>query len=202
MYGGKLKFFAAALIAGLCTGVSAQQFILVDGVFDYNDDGHIGDMAPHKQAPANWIRPVNYRDGVAHIRIEVLNKANDTTPTSVLCRVGSGEHAERAKVIRIGFQKTLFKKPGLCSFEQDVCDAEPLIKPGTFDWDKRPTLLQIVVTDPNGQMVSKWEHDLGTFTGEMKDYFPLKIHYTVIVTAKDAVFEKPGWWDNPSEKKS
>ena len=204
MYSRKLRFFVVtliALIAGSCTGLSAQQFVLVDGVFDYNDDGHIGDMAPGRQTPSSWMTPANYRDGVAHIRLEVLQKANNMTPTSVLCRVGSGEHQERAKYIRVGFQKAIFSKPGLYHFSQDVNQAEPLVKPGVFDWSKRPTLLQVVVADANGQMVSKWEHDLGTFTGEMKDYFPLKIRYTVIVTAKDAVFEKPAWWDKPTEKK-
>ena len=172
---------------------AAQQFTLVDDVFTFAEDGHVGDIPP-KEATESWKKPVDYYGGWAHIRVEVMQTANTSTPVSVLCRVLSGEHKDRAKVSRLGYRKVVFRKPGVYHFRIAIASMEPLVSPSDFRWDVRPTALQIVAADKNGQMVSRWEHDLGTFLGQMQDYLPLKVRYTAIIVAKGGRFQAPVGW--------
>ena len=179
--------------AVLAAPLPAQQFTLLDGTFTYTRDGHIGDM-PAKETPASWVQPVNYKGGTVYIRLEVLEKAG-SMPVNYLCRVLSGEHADRSKNARIGFQRVVVSKPGIYHFTEPVEAMEPLTKPSAFVWDGPIRGVQPVVADAAGQMVSVHEHDLGTFRGAMADYFPLKVRYTAIVVAKGAIFVAPAGWE-------
>jgi len=176
------------------SALSTAQFMLVDGIFEYATDGYIGDLPKAPDTPDSWISPINYYAGRIYIRVEVLDKANHTRPTGMLCRVGSGPHADRHQNVSFGYRSVIFTRPGMYHFEANVADAHPLVEPCGFRWNAPVTLLQIVTADLRGQMISKWEHDLGQFDGTMTEYFPLKARYTAIVVAQNGAFVPPAWW--------
>ena len=45
-------------------------------------------------------------------------------------------------------------------------------------------LMQRILEDPKGQMISKHDSDLATFVGKQGDCFPLKVRYTAIVDVR------------------
>ena len=172
---------------------SSKQVLLADTVILYEKDGYAGDF-PVIQKFSNWQNPDNFQDGVLHIRIEVRDKPNNTTTTGILCRMLSGTHKDRSQNLRFGIGKVVFKSIGTYHYEVPVSEAEPLTTPGNFRFDKAISGIQIVATDVKGQMISAWEHDLGTFDGKIQDYFPLKIRYSAWLTVKGKDFDKPKAW--------
>lgn len=170
-----------------------DQHVLVDTIFEYTEDGYAGDIYKKSKPFENWLTP-DYKDGEMHVRVEVLEKPNDTTTTCILCRICSGPHHDRTQNRRFGVGKVLFNKKGIYNFSFPVYNGVPLTQPDHFKWDSSYTLIQVVGADAKGQMVSKWENDLGTFMGSKSDYFPLKVRYTAILVPKNEHFKKPKSW--------
>jgi hypothetical protein len=192
---------AAALL--VCVGVFAQvppgptrppstQMVLVDGVFSWSQDGYLNDMAP-RQTPTNWLAPIDFKNGRIHVKVTVLEKRNITNALSVVCRLSTGTHEDRKQFLRIG-QGLILTKPGAYYIDESVADLPPLVPPNSFSWEKPARIAQVVVTDPGGQMVSKFEKDLGEFTGQMRDYFPLRVQFTAILVAAGETFKPPPGW--------
>lgn len=174
---------------------SPPQVTLVDSVYQFQEDGYVGDVYPRRKVFANWVTPVNYRDGRFYVRVEVLEKPDTVTPTSLLYRVCSGPHHDRSQNRRFGVGKVVFTRPGTYRYQFNVADGIPLIEPDRFNWEVPIKLFQVVCADADGQMVSKWETDLGKFTGAKTAYFPLKVHYTAILVAKGSQFRPPSFWN-------
>jgi hypothetical protein len=73
----------------LITTAHAEQFVLFDQVFTFEEkdavptQSHITVKAEMlgKDTPKDWTQPVDYRNGTAHIRFEVLEKPPGETPT-------------------------------------------------------------------------------------------------------------------------
>jgi hypothetical protein len=173
-----------------------HQFIFFDEVLEWSGDGYLRDWKPVARFPKHWSALIDFRGGTVHIRVEVLRKANQM-PTSTLCRFTAGPHADRAQYLRFGAGAVVFSTPDVYYFQQPVISASPLVAPGQFRWDAPVNLIQIVVADPKGQMISKHERDLGTFVGKQEDYFPLKARYTAIVVPKGETFVPPTYWGTP-----
>ncbi|HEX8277693.1 MAG TPA: hypothetical protein VF540_03330 [Segetibacter sp.] len=178
---------------GRTVDAASEQYILVDTIFEYKEDGYTGDVYKKSKPFQNWLTP-NYKDGEMHVRVEVLEKPNDTTTSSILCRICSGPHHDRTQNRRFGIGKVLFNRKGVYHFSFPVSDGVSLTQPDHFKWDSSYTLIQVVCADPKGQMVSKWENDLGTFAGFKADYLPLKVRYTAILVPKNQRFKKPKSW--------
>jgi MYXO-CTERM domain-containing protein len=99
------SLFAALLLAVLTAlpgPARAEQFLLFDATFTYtwNDAITATPSKSHyyvteknwlnKSRPANWISPVNYRDGKVHIRAEVIEKPPGTQQAGwALCYVAN-----------------------------------------------------------------------------------------------------------------
>ncbi|HEX8528924.1 MAG TPA: hypothetical protein VF646_02840, partial [Cytophagales bacterium] len=143
---------------------------------------------------ANWRSPLNYQQGTLYVRVEVLEKPDTVTVTSLLCRICSGPHHDRTQNRRFGIGRVTFRKPGIYYHQLKVAEGKPLTEPDHFQWDAPITLLQIVCADPQGQMVSQWESDLGTFAGSKGAYFPLKARYTAFLLPKGSPFTPPAFW--------
>ena len=82
---------AALLSAGLLAVVafastaSAEQFVLFDQTFTYTKDDadnskpnpshyYVTDDMLNPDRPKDWTKPIDYRNGTVHIRLEVLEK--------------------------------------------------------------------------------------------------------------------------------
>src|ERR1700748_903058 len=83
--GGLLRFAGlAALLLGPSTS-QAEQFVLFDASFTFTKEDadnskpspshyYVRDKLMNAERPKDWTSPVDYRNGTAHIRLEVLEK--------------------------------------------------------------------------------------------------------------------------------
>ena len=90
LFKNTLIFGLFAMAAGPARG---EQFVLFDVTFTYTkadadnskpSKSHYyvkGDLI-NKDRPKNWTSPVDYRNGTAHIRLEVLDKPPGAAPTT------------------------------------------------------------------------------------------------------------------------
>ena len=93
--------FALAGLALLLAGPSshAQQFVLFDATFTYTkadaDNAkpskshyYVRDKMLNADRPEDWTKPVDYRNGTVHVRIEVIEKPEGGAPTTwTLCYI-------------------------------------------------------------------------------------------------------------------
>ncbi len=173
---------------------SAGQLVLVDEHFHYEADGFAKPRDARSPGPRHWLTPFDYRRGRAHIRVEVFAQPVGGPPTSILCRLCSGPHHDRAQNLRLGIGVVIFNGVGVHRYEQAVSDARPLVEPGAFRWNAPVTEVQVPVADVGGQIVSKWESDLGVFSGAMEDYLPLRVRFSAILTPAGVEFCPPDFW--------
>jgi len=76
------------------TGISlAEQFVLFDVTFTYSKDDaenskpskshyYVKGDTLNQSRPKDWTSPVDYRNGSAHVRLEVMDKPNGDEPTT------------------------------------------------------------------------------------------------------------------------
>jgi hypothetical protein len=182
-----LAAFAGALLT-LCSAESrAEQFILFDATFSYTWDDAVNAKPSkshyyvnegnwlNKQRPANWMSPVNYRDGKVHIRAEVLEKPPGTQQAGWgLCYV--------ANVGDYGCPYTdYYTKPGV--YERDV-DMHAFYNNATLQWDHGVKQVDLVYT-VNGS-------GSGHITNfpELKDLTtPTKVRITMVQVSAGATYD-------------
>ncbi|HET6284777.1 MAG TPA: hypothetical protein VFH73_27725 [Polyangia bacterium] len=93
---------AAILLIGWTSPGRAEQFILFDATFDYTWDQAVNSRPSkshyyindnnflNKARPANWLAPVDYRNGTLHVRAEVFSKPPGTQTTGwTLCYIAN-----------------------------------------------------------------------------------------------------------------
>jgi hypothetical protein len=144
-----LAIAAGAIVALAATESRAEQFVLFDATFTYTWDMAINAKPSkshyyvnegnwlNKQRPANWMSPVNYRDGKVHIRAEVLEKPPGTQQAGwALCYV--------ANVGGYGCPYTdYYTKVGV--YERDA-DMHTFYNNTTLQWDKGVKQVDLVYT--------------------------------------------------------
>src|SRR5215213_4749910 len=85
-----LLYFALLTLATLCRG---EQFVLFDVTFSFTKaDADNAKPSPshyyvksdrlNADRPKDWTAPVDYRDGTAHLRLEVIEKPTGGEPTT------------------------------------------------------------------------------------------------------------------------
>lgn len=93
---------AGTLVAAFSKESRAEQFILIDATFDYTWDDAMNAMPDkshfyvnegnflNKSRPTNWVSPVDYRNGMLHVRAEVFKKPPGTQTTGwTLCYIAN-----------------------------------------------------------------------------------------------------------------
>ncbi len=170
-----------------------HQVLLIDKMLIYNDDGFLTDFLPRDEF-LNWLTPINYEKGTVYSRVEVFFKPDSSTETSILLRLGSGEHHERKKVNIYRYAKAFFTKPGITYCTEPVTSAHPLVSPSEFRWNGSITFIQLPCADKFGKPVSRWEQDLGAFYGKKESYFPLKVRFSAIIVPEGQTLIKPDFW--------
>jgi hypothetical protein len=166
----------------------------------YPDDLPDGWYQPHQQTPAdvpnNWYEPVNFYGGVVHTRVDVVEKPNDKTLTSLIARITTDTH-EGTHNVWLGHGVVTFDDKGVHRFEQPVKAFRPFIRNTKFRFDHKVAELQLCVADSRGAVVHKWveqPHLAFEGTPDLALYLPLKVRYTSVVVAAGATFRKPAWW--------
>jgi len=181
-----------------------------DGEINFPDDGFRTVFTHPKHAyhnpsrhyrspeiPESWIAPANYYDGTIHYRVEVLEKPNTNTVTSLLCRVTTGDY-EGTHNVWFGHGVVAFREKGVHHFAQPVLARRPFIADTKFDFSQPLFAMQLAVTDLRGKIVHRrveqGARDKFEGSPDLSLYLPLKVRYTAIVVAEGAEFKKPAWW--------
>lgn len=139
----------ASALVGISRSARAEQFVLLDATFDYTwDDAN--DSKPSKShyyvneenflneaRPKNWQSPVDYRNGVVHIRTEVFQKpAGDQRVGWTLCYIANeGEYGCTGS--------KYYESTGVFENEQKMTD---FWQNETIEWDKGIKQMDLVYT--------------------------------------------------------
>jgi hypothetical protein len=181
---------AGAFLLSFAITARADQFVLFDATFTYTWDDAMNAKPSkshyyvnegnwlNKARPANWISPVNYRDGKVHIRAEVLEKpAGDQSAGWALCYVANkGEY---------GCPYTnYYTKTGV--YERDV-DMRSFWNNATIQWDYGVKQVDLVYTinDSGSGHVTNFPDRKDLVT-------PTKVRITMIQVSSGGTYD-PDW---------
>ncbi|HEY4258573.1 MAG TPA: hypothetical protein VGM98_00375 [Schlesneria sp.] len=180
-----------ACLATLCLAASfaqAEQFVLFDATFTFTKDEadnskpspshyYVRDKLMNAERPKDWTSPVDYRNGTAHVRLEVLEKppGGEATTWSVCYIPNKGRDKGYGC-----FNTPVYKEAGV--FEQDI----PMTKFWQNDsivWDQGIKEMHLVIKDNSGG---------GGHAHKRKDhekFFPTKVRMTVIQVSVDSKYD-------------
>lgn len=88
-----VRFASLILSLGLATSCWAEQFVLFDVTFTYTKEDtdnskpskshyYVKSKMLGSEVPKDWTSPIDYRNGSAHVRLEVLDKPVGSEPTT------------------------------------------------------------------------------------------------------------------------
>jgi MYXO-CTERM domain-containing protein len=179
----------AALAAGALVSLSpklghAEQFTLFDVTFNFTWEDAINakpsqshyyvkkDML--KPQPANWVTPVDYRNGKVHIHLEVLEKPEGGQMQGwALCYVGGNNYG-------CPYSKYYTEKG---TYDNEV-DMTSFFQNNTIDWTKGISEVDLVYTINNSG--SGHVH----YFPELKDKTtPTKVRMAMVQLSKGATFD-------------
>ena len=174
-----------SVLAGLTAlwlGVSsaqAEQFVLFDATFTFTKDDadnskpspshyYVRDKLMNAERPKDWTSPVDYRNGTAHVRLEVLEKpAGDEATTWSVCYIPNKGQKNGYGC----FNTPVYKEAGV--YEQDI----PMTKFWQNDsivWDQGIKEMHLVIKDNSGGSGHAHKRK------DHEKFFPTKVRMTVI----------------------
>lgn len=179
-----------ALLALLLAAVPlpAAQFVLFDVTFTYTKDDadnskpskshyYVKGAALNADRPRDWTAPVDYRNGTAHIRLEVLDKPPGGEPTTwTICYIPN-----KGQGNGYGCMGTdLFREKGV--FEKDVSMRAFWQNEGIV-WTEGIKQMDLVIKDASGgggHAHKRADHE---------KFFPTKIRLTVVQVSAGAKYD-------------
>jgi hypothetical protein len=180
-----------ACLAALWVGTSstqAEQFVLFDATFTFTKDDadnskpspshyYVRDKLMNAERPQDWTSPIDYRNGTAHVRLEVLEKPpGDEATTWSVCYI---PNKGRDKGYGC-FNTPVYKAAGV--HEKDI----PMTKFWQNDsivWEQGIKEMHLVIKDNSGG---------GGHAHKRKDhekFFPTKVRMTVIQVSADSKYD-------------
>ncbi len=185
------KFYLSILILCFANQINAQQFILFDKEFTFEEKdavptkSHLRVTAEelNKGTPKDWTSPVNYSDGKVYIRLEVLGKPAGDVPTHwSLCYIGNkGQNGSMYAVAG----SPRYTKPGVYEVTRDM---KKLWQKDKVVWSEGLKAFTLVIKGPKlkdkpaGKSHAHLQPDL-------KKFFPAKIRLIMVQVAKGAKFD-------------
>jgi len=182
--------FAIAILLLLLASptASAQQFVLFDTTFTYTKEDadnskpskshyYVRGKKINADRPKDWTKPVDYRNGTVHVRLEVIEKpAGDTPTTWTLCYIPN-------KGQKNGYGCTgtqVYKEKGV--YERDVKMTE-FWQNDSIVWESGIKEMHLVMKDDSGG---------GGHVHKRPDpekFFPTKVRITMIQVAKGSKYD-------------
>jgi hypothetical protein len=182
---GAFALAAGALITLSPKQSHAEQFTLFDVTFNFTWEDAINAKPSQShyyvksdklnpQRPTNWMAPIDYRGGIVHIHLEVLEKpAGGQMQGWALCYVGGGSYG-------CPYSK-YYTDVG--TYENEV-DMTKFYNNDTIDWTKGITEVDLVYTINNSG--SGHVH----FFPELKDKTtPTKVRIAMVQVAKGSTYD-------------
>lgn len=186
----------------------AQQFVLHDNICSYpvTDSAYIhgAGTAFHKWRPGpdvilNWETPVNYKEGKAYVRYEVLEKQEPGKWTAGFSMWSAGRKLHYSHWL-FPFAKPL-EKGKVYNFEVEIqklrWDGSPGYKPEDWDWTNVTSEGYIFCScqDDPPRFRHPWDEKANKSLPTYDVMKPIKNRVTVIIVAKGAEFIPPKGWN-------
>ncbi len=182
----KIYLVALLLFFSLHGSVRAEQFVLFDEVFTFEEKDavptkshlHVKAEQFGKNTPKDWTSPIDYRNGTAHIRIAVLEKPAGDVPTMwSLCYIpNKGQNNNYGCLSSPNYNKT-----GI--FEKDQKMTE-FWENDSIIWTQGIKQMSLVIkrAKAGGKAHAHLQPDLTKF-------FPTKIRVTIVQVAKGSTYD-------------
>jgi hypothetical protein len=182
------RFLALWAAFAFVVSGSAAQFVLFDVTFDYTKEdaenakpskSHFyvrGEML-NKERPKDWTAPIDYRNGTAHIRAEVLEKPPGGEPTTwTICYIPN-----RGQKNGYGCMGTdLYRTAGV--YEKDV-PMTAFWENDSIVWSEGIKEMHLVIKDGSGG--SGHAHK----RADHEKFFPTKMRITVVQVSAGAKYD-------------
>lgn len=167
---------------------SAAQFVLFDVTFTYTKEdaenskpskSHYYVKGPliNPQRPVDWTAPVDYRNGTAHIRLEVLEKPPGSEPTTwSVCYIPNKGQGNGYGC----FNTDVYKEKGV--YEKDV-PMKSFWQNDAIIWSQGIKQMDLVIKDNSGgggHAHKRADHE---------KFFPTKVRMTVIQVSAGAKYD-------------
>jgi len=185
------RLFVLTGLAALWLGVTtarAEQFVLFDVTFKFTKDDadnskpspshyYVRDKMMNADRPKDWTSPIDYRNGTAHVRLEVLEKppGGEATTWSV-CYIPNRSQNKGYDC----FNTPVYKETGV--YEQDI----PMTKFWQNDsivWDHGIKEMHLVIKDNSGGSGHAHKRQ------DHEKFFPTKVRMTVIQVSADSKYD-------------
>jgi hypothetical protein len=189
-----LRFRIASPLIGLvaliptASAARAEQFVLFDVTFTYTKQDadnsrpskshyYVKGDKLNKDRPRDWTAPVDYRNGTAHIRLEVLEKPPGDAPTTwTICYIPN-----KGKGNGYGCTGTqVYREAGV--YERDVSMKE-FWENGSIIWTEGIKQLDLVIKDDSGGQGHAHRRK------DPERYFPTKVRITVVQVSAGSKYD-------------
>ena len=170
------------------SAAQAEQFVLFDVTFKFTKEDadnskpspshyYVRDKLMNGGRPKDWTGPVDYRNGTAHVRLEVLEKpsGSEATTWSVCYIPNKGQKNGYGC-----FNTPVYKEAGV--FEQDI----PMTKFWQNDsivWDQGIKEMHLVIKDNSGGSGHAHKRK------DHEKFFPTKVRMTVIQVSAGSKYD-------------
>lgn len=180
-----------ACLGTLWIGVSsamADQFVLFDATFTFTKNDadnskpspshyYVRDKMMNVERPQNWTAPVDYRNGTAHVRLEVLEKpvGGEATTWSVCYIPNKGRDKGYGC-----FNTPVYEQAGV--YEKDI-DMTKFWQHDSIVWEEGIKEMHLVIKDNSGG---------GGHAHKRKDhekFFPTKVRMTVVQVSAGSKYD-------------
>ncbi|QEH35034.1 hypothetical protein OJF2_35790 [Aquisphaera giovannonii] len=181
----------AALLLGLAAmpaAARAEQFVLFDVTFTYTkadadnarpSKSHFyvkGDLI-NKDRPRDWTAPVDYRNGTAHVRLEVLEKPPGGAPTTwTICYIPNKGRSNGYGCMGTG----VYREAGI--YERDVAMTE-FWENRSIVWEEGIKQMDLVIKDDSGGQGHAHRRK------DPERYFPTKVRITVVQVSAGSKYD-------------
>jgi len=174
-----VKFSAAFLL--LCSGLllmaaprraHAEQFVLLDLTYEATTANTTDSHYPAKPAasiPANWRSPVNYANGSAHVRFEVLSAPSSTKTLYNIC-------FENSAASCMGYPPA-YTGPGVTNFSGMFSSFWNYM---AVDWAQPITKVSLILKDESGMKVQG-----------NPQFYPYKMRVTITIVSPGSTYMPP-----------
>ncbi len=186
---GNLSVFSSlvALWLGTLTA-QAEQFVVFDATFTFTKEDadnskpsqshyYVRDKLMNSERPKDWTTPVDYRNGTAHVRLEVLEKpAGGEATTWSVCYI---PNKGRDKGYGC-FNTPVYKEAGI--FEQDISMTK-FWQNDSIVWEQGIKEMHLVIKDNSGGSGHAHKRQ------DHEKFFPTKVRMTVIQVSAGSKYD-------------
>lgn len=167
---------AVLLLVAAAPGAAwAEQFVLVDLAYTHDRTSHKV-VKPAAGAPSNWRTPVNYAEGTAHVRVEVMTKPSPTVVNYEICFI-SGAPINGGYYGCLGARR--FTAPTVLGYSVRL---PSMWQYRNVDWSRPLREITLIVKDSGYRLVDRAD----------PAFYPMQIRTTITIVSAGATLVDGG----------